>query len=110
MIILNEKKLAFRDMTKEDRGEWKDVPVGYIADGYAYRTRPRQLVIPWRAIDKKYKWAAIDEDGTVWAYEFEPIILECRWSGGGGRKLDRFDIDTKDIQWQNSKTQRPENV
>lgn len=126
MIVLNEQKLAFRDMTVEEKlaiidaklfgtcevcsgGEW--YPALYddtVCLNTVYRTRPRQLVIPWEVIKPEYKWAAMDENGAVFVYEYNmPHLGSGLWIGDGSC-ISSLNIDTTGIDWRESLTQRPE--
>lgn len=73
--IPNHELKAFRDMTPDERSaiveSWLSGNIEYYShdlDGWqekgnsglygdtVYRTRPRQLVIPWKHIKEEYKW------------------------------------------------------
>ncbi len=127
MTVLNEQKLAFRDMTKEERseiveawlsgevqgyipntGEWEDRgPVDFIYTLQAYRTKPKQLVIPWEIIKKEYKWAEL-QGKTVWVYKQDPAT--CSPDDLEPVGLFALDIDISGIDPANSLTQRPEGM
>lgn len=132
MTVRNEQKLAFRDMTKEERSEiveawirgdcqrldvcelggdwWIEVP-NVIADCYVYRTRPRQLVIPWEVIRPEYKWAAMDFDKTIAIFKQKPYMDADDWAGGSCAVVGGiFNINTTGIDWRDSLTERPEGV
>lgn len=133
MTVLNEQKLAFRDMTKEERSEIVEAWMSgrlevYIAEKEvwnhkyahqpinplsAFRTRPRQLVIPWEVIKKEYKWAAMDRDGCVFVTTrwMEDIDRDGYWiRRGNWLAVTALNIDTTGVQWKNSLTQRPEDM
>ena len=132
-MVRNEEKKAFRDMTPEERSEiveawlsgkvqgylpaydkWEDRgPVDFIYSSQAYRTKQKQLVIPWEVIKPEYKWAAMDRDGCV--------FVTTQWMGqvdrdgywirrGGWLAVPALNIDTTGIDWRESLTQRPEGV
>jgi hypothetical protein len=131
MTVMNEQKLAFRDMTKEEqlaiieakqKGNvesyhshyevWEEADTLAVQFSGVYRTKPKQLVIPWDVIKKEYKWAAMNKNGNVYFFPREPIIFrdDSFWDCGGERQLSIVEINTKGVQWQNSKTQRPEDM
>lgn len=140
MNVPNNEKKAFRDMTPEERSAiveaWivgdplcgGDVQV-LTDDGWAtviltdyipldsiYRTRPRQLVIPWEVIRDDIAWFFISSKGRNWGvtqscYDTKPEINGDDWICDGGSKwfsLDALNIDTTGIDWRESLTARPE--
>lgn len=127
MNVPNQEKKAFRDMTPEERSaiveallhdaaeeiianKWKE-PYSNVSFGGIYRTRPRQLVIPWEHIKPEYKWAAMDQSGSVWVYEQKPEIEVLGWAGEGILECaDALIIDTTGIDWRDSLVQRPDGV
>lgn len=127
MNVPNHEKKAFRDMTPEERSaivqaklrgeaerlsgdEWEDSDPNSINFNRAYRTRPRQLVIPWEAIKPRYKWAAMDENTNVWFFTEKPIAGVDIWVDGGDYCKSPLNIDTTGIDWRESLTARPEGV
>lgn len=127
--IPNHERKAFRDMTPEERaaiveahmvgmtdivvnGVWMHADKNSLLPAYAYRTKQRQLVIPWKHIKKEYKWAVMCSNGTVAVFQDEPRrgddIVE--WCGVECEVLSMLDIDTSGVDWKNSKTKRPEGV
>lgn len=134
MNVPNHEKKAFRDMTPEERSaiveaklrgdvqafndaeeamQWRDAESGYIRLATIYRTRPRQLVIPWEHIKPEYKWAAMDECGDVAVYDAKPVISDDAWlCGMNGHgisfELHAININTAGIDWRESLTARPE--
>lgn len=126
MTVRNEEKKAFRDMTPEERGEiveallseevevWSQngwMQTWAIQATYAYRTRTRQLVIPWEVIKPEYKWAAMDEDGHVYVFIGKPQISATGdWWHDRHKHIDAVNIDTTGIDWRESLTERPEGV
>jgi len=132
MNIPNIEKKAFRDMTAEERsgvvearirgvvdifnpeyGTWGTAFAPSIRIDGIYRTRQRKLEIPWGHIKPEFKWAAMDENGDVWAYSTEPFAVGDRkgnWCGDDFHKISSIlNIDTSGIDWRESLTQRPEN-
>lgn len=133
MTVRNEDKKPFRDLTPEERGEiveawlsgqvqgyipntgeWEDCgPVDFIYTLQAYRTKPRQLVIPWEVIKPEYKWAAMDGDGEVYLYGEKPKHESDQWCISDGKAImanSVINIDTAGIDWRESLTERPEGV
>lgn len=80
----------------------------------AYRARRRQLVIPWEVIKPNFKWAAVDKNGILYAYQGDPPELsDDFWMGvvrGDKHSLFALSIDTTGIDWRESLTQRPEEM
>lgn len=130
MNVPNHERKAFKDMTPEERsaiveallagraevfaaGKWMDKIDQWVGMSTIYRTRPRQLVIPWDVIKPEYKWAAMDECGDVAIYDFKPVISEEEWlcgNNGYGKSLElhALNINTTGIDWRESLVQRPE--
>ena len=127
MNVPNHEKIPFKDMTPEERsaiveawllknaeyystaGEW-EYEFGYeLAYDAIYRTRPRKLVIPWGHIKPQYKWAAMDEDGDVYFFDFKPMLDVVQWLPSDGDFMQScVNIDTTGIDWRESLVQRPE--
>lgn len=134
MNVPNHEKKAFRDMTPEERGAiveawissdgcevlrkgiiWErsdSVDFMLDADG-VYRTRPRQLVIPWEHIKPEYKWAAMDESGEIYIFDCRPSPDADQWVPSGDKAImvnGVLNINTTGIDWRESLTARPEGV
>lgn len=136
MNVPNHERKAFRDMTPEERsaiveawivahpvnggdvqvltdGGWATVILtDHIPFDSIYRTRPRQLVIPWGHIKEEYQWAAMNESGRVLFFRGEPL---CRsndgvWENGSDWCMSPLAINTTGIDWRESLTARPEGV
>lgn len=131
MNVPNYEKKAFRDMTPEERSaiveaklrgdvqafndaeevmQWRDAESGYIRLATIYRTRPRQLVIPWEHIKEEYKWAAMDSDHDVIFYTENPAQSDMCSVSRWGQVAGVLNIDTTGIDWRESLTARPEGV
>lgn len=129
MAVRNEEKKAFRDLTPEERGEIVEAllngagidvflhpPAWYKATGEhvkvlgIYRTRPRQLVIPWKVIRPEYKWAAMDCDDVVVLHKSKPEKVEAGFVSDGEAMADILNIDTSGVYWRESLTERPDGV
>lgn len=126
MNVPNHEKKAFRDMTPEERsaiveavingnaeacssGSWVSGGMGAVFFDSIYRTRPRQLVIPWEHIKPEYKWAAMDRYGDVYLYKEKPrLVSDC--FAGEWCYTTMLNIDTTGIDWRESLTARPEGV
>lgn len=126
MNVPNHGKVPFRDMTPEERsaiveavliGEadvfcvdfWSGVPCAtHIAMDEAYRTRPRQLIIPWEHIRPEYKWAAMDSDGEVILHAEKPMQSDLGFFSNCERVADVLNIDTTGIDWRESLVKRHE--
>lgn len=125
MTVRNEDKKPFRDLTPEERREivealisgdleqnlgdgWKEARMIHAL--YAYRTRPRQLAIPWDVIKPEYKWAAMDNDGMVVLHRTMPKRVFIGFVSDGECTVDMLNINTAGIDWRESLTERPEGV
>lgn len=127
MNVPNHEKKPFREMTPEERSAiveshivgmtdivandvWMHADKNSLLPSYAYRTRPRQLIIPWAVIKPEYKWAAMDEDGTVCFYVAKPQACADGWYSGGYEAQVILNIDITGIDWCESLVQRPDGV
>lgn len=129
MTVRNEEKKAFRDLTPEERGEiveaamqggveiflksdvWEECKsIDFIWMDNIYRTRPRQLVIPWEVIRPEFKWAAMDCDDVVILHMKKPVAVEHGFASDCERVADMLNINTTAIDWRESLTERPEGV
>lgn len=126
MNVPNHEKKAFKDLTPEERsaiveaklrgdaqllgidGDWHSADSESIDFNYEYRTRPRQLVIPWEHIKPEYKWATMDEDGCVFFYQDKPEIGAVGFGSADYAFASALNIDTTGIDWRESLVQRPE--
>ena len=134
MNVPNHERKAFRDMTPEERSvliEWKlrggqieywgdetgwyESTGEYLRFGGIYRTRPRQLVIPWEHIKEEIKFAFVGKSGLVYGCEYRPSTSDKFYDGwkseGKWYRIDEcININTTDIDWRESLTTRPEGV
>lgn len=131
MNVPNHEKKAFRDMTPEERSaiveakilgnaerifegdsDWDISDKENLNFNGIYRTRPRQLVIPWEVIKPEYKWAAMDSDCSLFVYDVEPNLSTHDWVRNGGLPecIDALNINTTGIDWRESLVQRPGKV
>ena len=128
MNVPNHEKKAFRDMTPEERNAIVDAliagdlevdhgdgwrgNVATIHALYIYRTRPRQLVIPWEHIKEEYKWAALNSYGSICLYSAMPTQTKDYFAPKDGiiDVVKSLNIDTTGIDWRESLTARPDGV
>ena len=79
-----------------------------------YRIKSHELPITtemWAMIDKKWKWAVMNEDGEVLFYKEKPYNTGEYWyTDSCGCTLNILAIDTDRIDWRKSLTKRPEGV
>lgn len=50
---------------------------------YRVRPEPLDISLPWAALDARWKWAARDEDGSVWVYDERPDPGTALWKYTG---------------------------
>ncbi len=82
------------------------------AYGLGQKAEPEStpLDIPWGLIDKKYIFAAMDEDCGKWVYEEKPNKESNFWECElGNERIDAIKINTDGIIWDKSLTVRPDN-
>jgi hypothetical protein len=128
MTVMNEQKLQFRDMKPEDQlaiikakltdtcevwnGQWYPAfDDETVCLNSVYRTKPKQLVIPWEWVDKSIVGAAMDKYGDVYFYKSLPILdLHSGCYAGDWVYATAFNIDTNGVDWKTSYTPRPEDM
>lgn len=130
MNVLNHDKVPFRDMTPEERsaivealmlgnceywsGEcWCKHGTDAIFSYCIYRTKTRQLIIPWEVIKPEYKWAAMTEHMDVILSSVCPLVTNGGywwWESGITALVEELNINTDGIDWRESLVQRPEGV
>lgn len=69
--------------------------------------------IPWEVIDRKWNWAAMDDDGCICLYDNKPRRLSENWTYAGTEDdyfyvQGYFKLDTTGVDWTTSLTKRPE--
>ena len=135
MAVRNEEKKAFRDLTPEERAQiveallsgnaeyWngKEWCAEIISDIYlasVYRTRPRQLVIPWEVIRKDVKWVVLcsrhglqgiteNKNGEVPEVGGFPIQDWNLPQGSRWVDLDCLNVPLEGVNWRESLIERP---
>lgn len=97
-------------------GVWCHSPSNYFDFKSIYRIKPHELPITremWGMLDKKWKWAAKDENDQIYFYTDEPYVFGDYnyWCVRGGRCIKSIlAINADGIDWQKSLTKRPEGV
>lgn len=81
-----------------------------------YRIALKPDVIPWPAIQRRFKFAARDQDGEVWVFTHKPELVTTKWSinglgyvGGANARVSDVleDFVLGDTPWQESLQERP---
>lgn len=94
------------DLERELVKEWRLLYVSEFVIGH-------HLTIPWGLIQKTYKYAAMDKDGSVYLFDDKPEVKSTYWSNDG---KDSYisDIFCKDLLsvpdnslWKGTLTERP---
>lgn len=97
-------------------GVWCHSPSNYFDFKSIYRIKPHELPITremWGMLDKKWKWAAKDENDQIYFYTDEPYVFGDYnyWCVRGGRCIKSIlAINADGIDWRKSLTKRPEGV
>lgn len=94
---------------------WVDSTILYIDLGRKYRIKPTLTPLPisrelWGYIDKKWQYAAMEQDGRIFFYHAKPIIDGDYWSAPANMSDSPLNINTDGINWETSLTERPEDV
>lgn len=132
----NEELIAFRDLSNEQKkllvnayidgaeieyqlpsGKWchrvQNSTMAFY-EGVVYRIKPKptkKLDIPWKYINPKYEWAAMDKDGVVYFYVHRPKISRNCYYDDTAESISFHDeilIRKEDVEWQTSLTKRPD--
>lgn len=131
-IVENKDMLPFKGMSDEDKLKivnaiiadpplvevlccddlWREGQGRTVSVGGTYRIKAKAtpLNIPWQHIHPQWEWAAMDKDGSVWAYSDKPLLTQGSWSYIDDCVwLSRvMCINTDNINWKISLTERPE--
>ena len=94
---------------------WVDSTILYIDLCRKYRIKPTLTPLPisrelWGYIDKKWQYAAMEQDGRIFFYHAKPIIDGDYWRAPANMSDSPLNINTDGINWETSLTERPENV
>jgi len=126
--FLNEEKKEFKDLSDEEMiaviraklsgncevmtliGVWENVNFYGFNFSCIYRTKPKQLVIPWAVLKKNIKHAAMDKDGRVFGYLEMGEKGDENWNGSEPKSLTALDLDTDGVDWKTSLVTRPEGI
>lgn len=114
MIQILLAKMQGIDVEHFACGGWHHSPSNYFDFESTYRIKSHELPITremWAMIDKKWKWAAKDNDGGVWFYVGRPSKSDYCWhEDSEGCALNALVLNTEGIDWRKSLTRRPEGV
>ena len=100
-------------------GEWETSTILFPSMNYEYRIKPTPTPTPtplpisrdsWSYIDKKWQYAAMDEDGGIFFYQGKPNRNINCWSSPSAIVDCPLNINTDGINWETSLTERPEDV
>lgn len=124
--FLNEEKLPFKECSREQqhilldaymqgKAEYSPGEYWYPAQNniqimfeWILRTKPvKRLAIPWEHIKPEYRWAAMDENYTLWAFEDKPKMLNSMYRSDRQQSLKVLNIDISGISWRDSLVERP---
>lgn len=131
MIILNENKVALKDMPSEVATQivmalmegrtqvwaiipqkWVDVnQLDIIDTSWAYRIKPKEIQAPWEAFEDWIQWIAMNEGGQWIGFERKPRRYGRVWSvdqvGGSSIFILGVKIEQGDGDWSQQIQQRP---
>lgn len=127
--FLNEEMKPFKELTDEqllaivkakiadscdffrETGVWHKSDTAHLSLDAVYRTKHKQLVIPWEVVKKEYKHAAMDRTTGVAIFLEEPVRHDHVWMGFGKFNLsDAITIDIDGIDWETSLVTRQEGI
>ena len=97
--------------------KWVDSTNDTIITCNKYRLKQEPTLTPlpisrelWSYIDKKWQYAAMEQDGRIFFYHAKPIIEGDYWSASFNMSDCPLNINTDGIDWKLSLTERPEGV
>ena len=96
-------------------GEWRTSTILFPDMGYEYRIKPTPTPLPisreiWSHLDKRWQYAAMDEDGRIFFYNTKPTREFEDWSASSDMSDCPLNINAYGINWETSLTERPEDV
>ena len=65
-----------------------------------------KLTIDWSKVPNKFKWAAMDQEGTIWLYLSEPIAEEDRFIPASFSESSEM-YSLANPYWRDTLTERP---
>ena len=96
---------------------WSVVNNPLWTSSYTYRAAPLPATKPsvdWSALDKKWKFMAMDRKGWIYAYSDRPEIDCQEWATPGGDHINISGLLTSykpgTCDWRDSLIERPEGV
>ena len=97
--------------------KWVDSTNDTIITCNKYRLKQEPTLTPlpisrelWSYIDKKWQYAAMEQDGRIFFYHAKPIIEGDYWSASSNMSDCPLNINTDGIDWKLSLTEQPEGV
>lgn len=107
----HKDNLEFYSITHRNWEVWTSARPFY--DSGVYRIASEPLVIPWAALSKDWKWAAVDQNENLWVYKDCPTIDRSRWISrtGGSFSISKLVEFTRGAKpWYETLVERPTNV
>lgn len=94
---------------------WDDSSSDSISISVKYRIKSKPTPLPisreiWSHLDKRWQYAAMDEDGRIFFYNTKPTREFEDWSASSDMSDCPLNINTDGINWETSLTERPEDV
>lgn len=78
---------------------------------HSYRIAPKKIELPWHLILPQYKWAAMDEDGSWYAFMGKPEVDADYLDKWVNKTLNYAQliliIDHQGLDWKDTLTKRP---
>ena len=94
---------------------WDDSSSDSISISVKYRIKSKPTPLPisreiWSHLDKRWQYAAMDEDGRIFFYNTKPTREFEDWSASSDMSDCPLNINAYGINWETSLTERPEDV
>ena len=69
---------------------------------------PIEPPIPWKYIDNRWRWMAMDSDGEWWVYGSRPVCDDKEWDSAAGGASSLLCPPGADRHWTQTLIERPE--
>jgi hypothetical protein len=116
--VLLAKMQGIQVEYKVDDNDWRLAGPDCVSLDIKYRIAPKPTYLPisremWQMISKEWKWASMDESKGVNFFTHEPVLYKSDgiWGFNVGNYCQSIlAINTNGINWEQSLTERPEDV
>ena len=107
------ERISYKELKRYTRDGWVNVNTKIRYASATYRKKPTPKVglnIPWDSFHGRWKYAAMDKDGSVFIYENKPKRRSQLWNAGLREHYlsgDVYDFSSVTVDWKDSLVERP---